>query len=114
MLGVSRLGPLGRVPAEGAGSPRGIGAFLRRILVFTGAMSPEEATGGTLHAVLVESVKRNLEVMEWAGLGLATGTSLANGTVDIPLSEKPMVFYGVTVAGAVALMDLERYRPCAC
>jgi hypothetical protein len=65
--------------------------------------------------VLVESVERNLGVMEWAGLVLATRTSLANGTVDIPLSEKPpMVFHGVTVAGAAALMDLERYRPCAC
>jgi hypothetical protein len=66
------------------------------------------------HAGQVESGNGNPEVIEWADVVLATGTSLVNGTIDLLRTGKPTLFYGVTVAGAATLMNLERYCPCAC
>ncbi len=63
--------------------------------------------------VTIESAERNAEVVEWADVVLVTGTVLANNSIDDVLSSKPTVFYGVTIAGAAALLGLERYCPCS-
>ena len=63
--------------------------------------------------VLVEGAERTDEVVDWADVVLVTGTVLANDTLEGILSSKPTVFYGVTIAGAAALLGLERYCPCA-
>ncbi len=63
--------------------------------------------------VTVESADKTAEVLEWADVILATGTVLANNTVDHVLLAKPTVFYGVTIAGASALVGLEPYCLCS-
>lgn len=54
------------------------------------------------------------EVTDWADVVLATGTALANDTIDGLISGKPIIFYGVTIAGAASLLGYERYCPCSC
>ncbi|MEW6227018.1 MAG: DUF364 domain-containing protein [Bacillota bacterium] len=63
--------------------------------------------------VLIESAEKNPEVIEWADLVLATGTVIANGTIEAVLRGKPTIFYGVTAAGPAKLMGYERYCPCS-
>ena len=49
---------------------------------------------------------------DWADLLLATGTTLVNGTLMGPwLGNKPVIFYGTTIAGAAHLMGWERFCP---
>ena len=64
--------------------------------------------------VLVENADRTQEVIDWADVVLATGTALANDTIDGLISGKPIIFYGVTIAGAAALLGYERYCPDSC
>ncbi|GAI33155.1 unnamed protein product, partial [marine sediment metagenome] len=43
---------------------------------------------------------------------LATGTSAANNTLTSLLIEKPIIFYGVTIAGVAYLKGYEQYCFC--
>lgn len=60
----------------------------------------------------VEGPENKNDVIAWADLMLVTGSTVANGTIDRFLVEKPTVFYGTTIAGAAYLMDWNRF--CAC
>ena len=62
--------------------------------------------------VLVEGPKAKDDMIAWADLLLVTGSTVANGTIEQFLSEKPVVLYGTTIAGAAHLMDWDRF--CAC
>jgi uncharacterized membrane protein YgdD (TMEM256/DUF423 family) len=59
--------------------------------------------------VMIESPKACREVIKWADLLLVTGTTLVNGTLPEFLVEKPVVFYGTTIAGAAYLMGWNRF-----
>ena len=55
-------------------------------------------------------------LVEWSDVGLATGSSIVNGTIDgiIQCFEyygKPLVFFGNTISGAAALLDIDRICP---
>jgi len=63
--------------------------------------------------VIIESADHTEEAVHWADLLLVTGTTLANGTITPLLNQKPMIFYGTTVAGAAHLMGWERFCPCS-
>jgi hypothetical protein len=54
--------------------------------------------------------------VDWCGVGLATGSSLVNGTIDDIYDRfggagKPLVFFGNTISGAAALLGLDRLCP---
>lgn len=54
----------------------------------------------------------------WCEVGLATGSSLVNGSIDeiqhlFKIAGKPLVFYGNTISGAVFLLGLEHICPFA-
>ena len=73
---------------------------------------------GTLKSgVLVWDGRRTLARLAfWCDVGLATGSSLVNGTIDeirelFGDQEKPLVFFGNTISGAAALLGLERICP---
>ena len=74
-------------------------------------MDPDNV-GQERAGVLIEGVESTGEVLDWADVVLATGTTLANGTLDGLPTAKPSVFYGVTISGAAALLGYERYCPC--
>jgi hypothetical protein len=53
---------------------------------------------------------------EWSEVGLATGSSIVNGTIDeitrcFRDNGKPLVFFGNTISGAAALLHLDRLCP---
>ncbi|MBW2091821.1 MAG: hypothetical protein JRI34_06810 [Deltaproteobacteria bacterium] len=62
--------------------------------------------------IIIEGPGTADEAIYWADLLLVTGTTLVNGTIDRFINEKPVLFYGTTIAGAASLMGWDRF--CAC
>jgi hypothetical protein len=62
-------------------------------------------------SVKIEGPDRTSENLKWADLALVTGTTFINNTYSEFLLKKPIIFYGVTVAGMAALAGLERFCP---
>ena len=55
-------------------------------------------------------------LVKWAEVGLVTGSSIVNGTIDKIIRRfkdngKPLVFFGNTISGTAALLDLDRLCP---
>jgi len=63
--------------------------------------------------VRVEPGENNPELLAWADVVLATGSSAVNGTLASLLTEKPTLFYGVSIAGLAYLEGYERVCFCA-
>jgi len=63
--------------------------------------------------VLIESASKTNEILGWADLILATGTTAANNTLPTLLNEKPIIFYGVTISGIAYLMGYEQFCYCS-
>ncbi len=52
-------------------------------------------------------------LVEWSEVVLVTGSSIVNGTIDeiircFKYDNKPLVFFGNTISGTAALLDLDR------
>jgi len=62
--------------------------------------------------VLIEDVARTKEILFWADVILATGTTVVNDTLTPLLIEKPIIFYGVTISGVAYLKGYEQYCFC--
>ncbi len=62
--------------------------------------------------VLIEDVTNTKEIISWADLIVATGTTVVNDTLTPLLIEKPIIFYGVTIAGVAYLKGYEQYCFC--
>ena len=69
--------------------------------------------GQVLHGALIEGGAATAAVLDWADLLLVTGTTLANGSIDMFLTDKPVIFYGTTIAAAASLMGWDRFCPCS-
>ncbi len=69
--------------------------------------------GATRFNTLIEGPEARDEVIRWADLLLVTGTTLVNGTIEPFLGEKPVLFYGTTIAGPAQLMGWDRFCACA-
>jgi len=55
-------------------------------------------------------------LVEWSEVGLATGSSIVNGTIDDIVKlfkdyNKPVVFFGNTISGTAALLDIDHICP---
>jgi uncharacterized protein (DUF4213/DUF364 family) len=58
------------------------------------------------------------EIVKWSDLVLATGSTVVNGTIERVVraaGQKPLIFYGITIAGPAKLLGLNRFciRTCA-
>ena len=62
--------------------------------------------------VLIEDAAHTKEILSWADVILATGTTVVNDTLTPLLIEKPIIFYGVTISGAAYLKGYEQYCIC--
>ncbi|OBQ56848.1 Rossmann-like domain-containing protein [Halodesulfovibrio spirochaetisodalis] len=67
--------------------------------------------GQVKRGVLIEGKEHTSDAINWAELLLVTGTTLANNSIDLFLTDKPVIFYGTTIAGAASYMDWERFCP---
>ncbi|MFC1495624.1 Rossmann-like domain-containing protein [Thermodesulfobacteriota bacterium] len=65
--------------------------------------------GTTKFNTLIEGPEKTDEAVNWADLLLVTGTTITNGTIEIFLGKKPVLFYGITISGAAYLMDWDRF-----
>lgn len=67
------------------------------------------------YEVLVEDGETYTEdLLKWCDVIIATGSTIANNTItSLFVDNKPTIFFGTTLAGAAALMGLERYCPCS-
>jgi hypothetical protein len=88
--------------------PKIIEALAKRFEVRVLDLDPDNI-GTTRHGAPVEGPGKQLEVLDWADVWVVTGTTLANDSIGGFLGEKPVVFYGTTIAGAAALLGLERF-----
>ena len=57
----------------------------------------------------IESPEVYDEAIEWADILLVTGSTIVNGTIETFLTDKPVIFYGTTIAGPAHLMGWERF-----
>jgi hypothetical protein len=63
------------------------------------------------YGIKIEGPNKAAENLKWADLALVTGTTFVNNTYEEFFLKKPVVFYGVTVAGLAVLAGLERFCP---
>ena len=71
----------------------------------------EANIGQEKFGVKIDDPSRTQENLEWGDIALVTGTTIVNDTIDQFLIAKPVIFYGVTIAGAAKLQGLERFCP---
>ena len=62
--------------------------------------------------VIIESFEKNAEVIDWGDIVLSTGSTAVNGTLELVMRKKPVVFYGVTITGIAHLMNYDYYCHC--
>jgi len=62
--------------------------------------------------ILIEDVTHTQEILSWSDLIVATGTTVVNNTLPSLLIRKPIIFYGVTIAGIAYLNGYEQYCFC--
>jgi len=66
--------------------------------------------GKSMNGITVEGEEKTDEALDWCRIALVTGSTLVNGTIDRFLGLKcHTVFYGITIAGAAALLRLCRF-----
>lgn len=67
--------------------------------------------GQTKRGVRIEGGEATRDAIDWCDLLLVTGTTLANSSIDLFLTDKPVLFYGTTISGGAALMGWDRFCP---
>ena len=70
-----------------------------------------ENVGKEKFGIKIGGPEKTPENLKSTDLALVTGTTFVNNTYSEFLLNKPIVFYGVTVAGMAALAGLERFCP---
>jgi uncharacterized protein (DUF4213/DUF364 family) len=65
--------------------------------------------GKTKSGVRIEGYESTAEVLEWADVIVATGSTVVNSTITDYCREKPAVFFGTTGAATCHLMGLQRF-----
>jgi uncharacterized protein (DUF4213/DUF364 family) len=56
--------------------------------------------------VLIEGPENTTGNLDWCDIALVTGTTIVNDTIDQFRISKPVIFFGVTIAGAAQLLGL--------
>jgi hypothetical protein len=72
----------------------------------------DEANIGTKKfGVIIQSPQEVQQNIEWCDLMVVTGSTAVNDTMKEFIGKKPVIFYGVTVAGPAHLLKLNRFCP---
>lgn len=88
--------------------PKIIQALSERFTLRVLDLDPDNI-GTVQYNTLIEGPAQKDEALAWADLLVVTGSTLANDTVGTFLGDRPVIFYGTTIAGAAALMGWERF-----
>jgi len=65
--------------------------------------------GSEKFGIIIKSLERTQEHLDWCDIALVTGTTLVNDTSDQFRVAKPVIFYGITVSGAARLLGLSHF-----
>lgn len=90
--------------------PRMVEALTRQFEIRVTDMD-QANIGQEKFGVKIDDPSRTKENLEWCDIALVTGTTIVNDTIDQFLTDKPVIFYGVTIAGAAELQGLNRFCP---
>lgn len=71
----------------------------------------EDNIGKEKFGLIVEGPEATEEALSWGDIILATGSTCVNGTITKFIGDKPVIFYGVSVAGVAKACGFERYCP---
>jgi hypothetical protein len=111
-FGSKRFGLVGLQPAILKGLTKHFAPELVRVV----DLDPDNI-GSLKFGVEVWDGQTDLQrLVEWSEVGLVTGSSIVNGTIDEIIryfkeDGKPLVLFGNTISGASALLDLDRICP---
>jgi uncharacterized protein (DUF4213/DUF364 family) len=111
-FGIKRLGFIGLQPAILKALVNHFTTEFVRVL----DLNPDNI-GSTKCGIKVGDGQTDLpDLVQWCEVGLATGSSIVNGTIDeiikhFKQDNKPLVFFGNTISAAAALLDLDRICP---
>ncbi len=67
--------------------------------------------GANRFGLTIEGPEKTDDILNWCDIILATGSTCANGTIVNFLDKKPVVFYGVTIAGVASAFGFNRFCP---
>jgi NifU-like protein involved in Fe-S cluster formation len=71
-----------------------------------------ENIGKAVEGFRIEGEDQTDDALGWCDLALVTGSTIVNGTVDRYIGlDVPVFFYGMTISGAAALLNLPRFCP---
>ena len=70
-----------------------------------------ENVGTAKFGITIQGPEHNADNIAWCDLALVTGTTLTNDSIRELLTEKPMIFYGVTIAAPARFLNLTRFCP---
>ncbi len=102
------FGVLERVALVGL-QPRLLEALAEEHRVRVVDLDPENI-GEVRQGVRIESQDKVDEIIDWSELILVTGTTVVNDTIELFLDRnRPVVFYGVTIAGPARVLNLNRF-----
>jgi hypothetical protein len=73
----------------------------------------EDNIGKIKYGVLIYGPEKTEEILSWADIIIATGSTSVNATITKFIKQKPVIFYGVTIAGIAKIFGYERYCPYA-
>lgn len=71
----------------------------------------ENNIGQKRYGIMIEPPQRTEANLNWCDIALITGTTIVNDTIGEFKTEKPVIFFGVTIAGAARLLDLKHFCP---
>jgi len=70
-----------------------------------------ENTGQQKFGIMIDSPEQTKANLNWCDVALVTGTTLVNDTIGAFRTEKPTIFFGVTIAGPARLLGLTHFCP---
>ncbi len=73
----------------------------------------QDNIGSYVSGVAIEPPEMTPDAVKWCDLIFATGSTIVNGTITNFLNQdKPVIFYGVTISAAAAILNLNKYCHC--
>jgi hypothetical protein len=88
--------------------PRIVEALARHFPMRVLDMDPDNI-GSRRYGPLIEAPASTAAALAWADLLVVTGSTIVNATLSNFLGDKPVIFYGTTLAGPAHLMGWERF-----
>jgi len=114
LFGTKRIGMIGLQPAILKEMVDAYGKVGMRVA----DLNPDNIGQIREDLLVMDGEKELDDLVAWCDVGLATGSSVVNGTINDILERfeaagKPVAFFGNTIAGVAALLNLKRVCPLA-